>query len=236
MRSSSLAVGFVLAVATRLAAADGGFCATLSADQQAAAGLPRLSTAERTALDQLVAADLTLVRRGDFEELAGTFASRLTDAQIRAAGLDRLPPAELTKLNELTAAALALHPKPKERRKIRDADVFNAVPKPEIHGSISLTYGRSAGGGSFHGSSLWVDYFDPASGLGLSVGLSNFSGSGFYGYYPGSSYGWPFYDSAPGFLEGAYRGPFRNDYYSGDGLALRGPYARDLSARELRRY
>jgi hypothetical protein len=190
----------LLLISARLHAAEGGFGSTLSIDQQTAAGLIKLSAGERAALDQLVAMELALVRQSEPREFTGMFASRRTEAELKSAGLDRLTPAELTKLNELVAAALSARPKPKERPRIKDSEVFNPAPKPEIHGSISLTYGGGTGGRNFYGASLWVDYFNPATGLGLGVGVASYSSKGFSRYYPGY-FGSRYYSPGPFYLE-----------------------------------
>ncbi len=226
---AALTVG-LLVITTRLHATEGGFAATLSADQQTATGLAKLSAIERTALDQLVAVELGQVRQGELHEFNGTFVSRRTETERKSTGLDRLTPAELTRLNELVAAALAARPKPKERPRIKDSDVFNPAPKPEIHGSISLTYGRGAGGGDFHASSLWLDYFDPASDLGLSVGLSSFSGRGFYGYYP-DYYDSSYYSPVPFYLESSDRSVPRESFSYGEGQSFRAPTTWDSPGR-----
>ncbi len=210
----------LLAVATRLPAAEGGFVATVPSDQQLAAGLTGLSVSERQALDQLVAVELDLARHGGSGELAGTFSSRRSQPELKSTGLDRLTPPELAKLDELVAAALAARPKPKERPRIRDSDVFNPAPKPEIHGSFSLTYGRGSGGRSFHGSSFEVNYFDPAKGFGLYVGVANISGKGFYYGYP-DYYDSPYYPAGPFYFENSGIGVPRDNFSYGDGQSLR---------------
>ncbi len=86
----------LLAVAARLPAAEGGFTATVSRDQQTAAGLARLSVSEQQALDQLVAVEMDLARHGVSGELAGTFSGRRTKPELKSTGLDRLTPAELS--------------------------------------------------------------------------------------------------------------------------------------------
>jgi hypothetical protein len=216
---AALASGLLVLTANLDAA--GGFTSTLSTDQQATAGLTALAPAERAALDRLVAAELAVVRQGELRDLAGTFVSRRSEAEQKSAGLDRLTPAELAKLDELVAAALAARPKPKERPRLKDDDVIGAARKPEIHGAVSFAYGWG-GGGTFRASSLWVDYFDPASGLGVGIGLATISGDGFYGYYPdyyGSRYG----VAAPVYFDASYRGGLRDDYAYGTGESLRGP-------------
>lgn len=225
----------VLALAGALSAATGSFFSDLSAHQQATAGLSALSPAERTALDQLVAAELASGRRLLQDEISGSFVNRRTAEERQASGLDRLSAAELARLDELVAAALMLRPKPKERPRLKDDEVVSAARKLEIHGAVTLTYGWNRGG-SFHGASLWLDYFDPASGLSLGIGLSNFTGPGYYGgpgysgYYPddyGYGYGarlaapFSFYSDLPD------RGRSRHDFLLGDGPSIRGMAIRD---------
>lgn len=185
--------------------ASGGFSATLSTGQKIAAGLTTLTPAESDALDRLIATEVAQARTENSVELDGTFVSRRTELERKQAGLDRLTPAELTKLNGLVATAVAASPKPKERPRIKDSDVFTAARKPEVHGEFSLTYGRASGGGDFRAASMYVDIFDPNSGLEIGFGFSRSSGKGLYGFcpgYPGYGYGcgaglgW--YNSPPG--------------------------------------
>ena len=225
----ALTVG-LLVFASRSHAAEGGFATTLSAEQQTTAGLNKLSATERAALDQFVARELGQVRQGGLTAFNGTFVSRRTGLERQSAGLDRLTPAELTTLDELVATSLAAHPKPKERPRIKDSDVFNPPPKPEIHGSLSLTYGRGRGGRSFRGSSFSLDYFDPTTGLGLSVGLANYSGKGFYSYYP-DYYGWPDYNSELFYLESSAHGLSSESFRYGEGQSFRTMSAWDSSGR-----
>lgn len=178
--------------------ASGGFSETLSTVQKNAAGLTALTPAESDALDRLIAADAAQARAGNGVELEGTFVSRRTKPERKAAGLDRLSPAELTKLNGLVATTLAASPKPKERPRIKDSDVFSAPRKPEVHGEFSLTYGRVSGGGDFRSASMYVDIFDPNSGLEIGFGFSRSSGRGLYGFYPG----YPGYGSGYGYGAG----------------------------------
>ena len=215
-----LAAG-LLAV-TAAGAAEGGFTATLSSAQQSAAGLTALSPAERASLDQLVSREIALVRQEKSAEPDGAFIARCTGPEREHAGLDRLTATQQTRLNELVAAALFTRPVPRQRPRIKDNEVLNPAMKPEIHGSISLTYGRGSGGGSFHGAAFNVDYFDPASGLGLSVGIANYSGHGLYGFYP-AGFGYPYdygYDGL-GLMGGPYRFSPYDDPYYGDGETLR---------------
>lgn len=233
VRGAVLAV-WLLAFSTLLHAGTGGFTATLSSDQQSAAGLLTLSAPERAALDQLVAAELALVRQGELRYLASAFFNRRTEAERRAAGLDRLKPAEQTRLNELVAAALAIRPKPKERPRIKDDDILIAAPKPEIHGAVSLAFGWG-GGGTYRASSLWLDYFDPASGLGLGIGLANVSGHGFYGYYP-TYFGTGDYGLEPAFFDTSYRNALRDAFSYSSGQSFCAPVSGELAGRGHRRH
>lgn len=196
----------LVAVATISHGAPGGFSATLSMEQKNAAGLTALTPAESDALDRLIAADVAQARTENSVELDGTFVSRRTDLERKQAGLDRLTPAELTKLNGLVANAVAASPKPKERPRIKDSDVFAAPRKPEVHGEFSLTYGRASGGGDFRAASMYVDIFDPNSGLEIGFGFSRSTGKGLYGFcpgYPGYGYGYGY-----GAGLGWYNSPF----------------------------
>ena len=199
----------------------GGFTTTLPADTQAAAGLTILSVAERAALDRLVAQEVASAREQNITEFSGTFTARLAEEDRKAAGLDRLDPAQLAKLNELVATAIAARPKPKERPRIKDSEVFAAARQPEIHGSVTLAYGWG-GGRSFMGESLQLDYYDPDHHFGLSVGLNNSTGPGFYNNgYPGYyGYGPRYYDAAPFSYDASYRDDPRDDFIRGDGQSF----------------
>ena len=191
-----LLMGFVLVVANGMRAqnSQGGFTATLSSEQKNTSGLSTLTPEERDALDQLVKIEVAQARNEGATEWEGTLATRHTDAELHQAGLDRLTPEQLKKLNALIASAVAASPKPRDRPRLKDSDVF-AQSKPQVHGEISLTYGRTSGGGEIRGGSMWVDYYDPKSGISLGVGISRFSGTGLWGLYPYPSY----YDFGPGY-------------------------------------
>ena len=215
----------LLGLAVSLSAGEGGFNATLSTGQKNSAGLAVLTAEERALLDQLVAAELALVRRENGSEFEGTFAARRTEEERKQTGLDRLTPEQLTSLNGLIAAALATSPKPKERPRIKETEVFSPKRKPEVHGELSLTFGRGTGGSNFRAASMWVDVFDPNTGLGVGVGISQFSGKGFYRCRPGAGFD-PLSDYSPGFGYNGYSAsPFRNftadDLSDGDGRPTR---------------
>jgi hypothetical protein len=213
-------------------AAEGGFSATLSPEKQAAAGVAGLSAAERTALDRLVAGELAMIRGGEAPEFTGTFVSRRTEAERKSAGLDRLSTAQLEKLNEFIASALAPRPQPRERPRLKESDVLAAGRQARIHGSISVAYGWGGGDRDFWAESLWLEYYDPGSRIGLGLGLSNFDGAGFYGFYPDYYGFYPdyyggfgrryHYTRLPVYFEDNHREGPRGDFNLGEGRSFRG--------------
>jgi hypothetical protein len=228
------AVGLLIATPPLVAAAKGGFTATLSAEQREAAGLTTLSVDERAALDQLVADDLAFARREKMTVLDQPFVARLPETSRKQAGLDRLKPEQLAKLNELVAAAIAARPTPKERPRLKETDVLGNR-RPEIHGSVSVAYGWGAGGRDFRAGSLWLNYYDPESRIGIGVGISSMSGPGYYGYspyyysdryypdryYPASVGYVDYYDPLPIYVSSGGRGDFGGGF-RGDGACFRG--------------
>ncbi|MDI1250286.1 MAG: hypothetical protein PSV13_15595 [Lacunisphaera sp.] len=200
----------LLIMAASARAAEGGFTATLSADKQLAAGLTALTTAERAALDQFVAAELALARSDGKPEFTGTFVSRRSEAERKAAGLDRLTTAQLEKLNEWVAAVLN-RPQPKERPRLKASDVLSAARENRIHGSVTVAYGWGHGGRDMWAESLWLEYYDPERRFSLGIGLSNYDGDGFFGGYP-DYYG--FYPDYFGFYPDYYSAGYGNRYYS----------------------
>ena len=215
-------LAWALAASASLIAAEANFSATLSAEQQASTGLTTLTSEELAALDRLVAVDrlggtgLTAARPESLPELKNNFVARRSDEERKQAGLDRLTPAQLSQLNALIAGSNLGTPKPKDRPRIKDSEVFAAPKKPEVHGGFSLTYGRGSGGSSFRSASMWVDYFDPTTGLGLSVGMTRSKGNGFYGYYPYAYDYYPYYRSGLGFGGSPYRGFDQDNWYASE--------------------
>ena len=73
---------------------------------------------------------------------------------------------------------------------MKPGDIFTEQGRQrlQVHGGMSVTVGGGSGT-SFYGTSAWVNYYDPATGLGLGFSFSNYHGDGLYnGYYPGSYY------------------------------------------------
>jgi hypothetical protein len=82
----------------------------------------------------------------------------------------------LTEGETITADTYA-RPVPRSRPRLREGDVLSEQGRLRVHGGVSITVGGSSEG-SFYGGSGWVSYYDPVTGLGLSVGFSRMSGSG----------------------------------------------------------
>ncbi len=219
--SALLLAGSLLTLAGPARATEGGFVTTLAPEKQTAAGLTGLSPVEVLILDQLVAGELASVRRSAAAGLEGTFASRRTAAERQAAGLDRLTAGQLEKLNEYVAAALGARPKPKERPRLKESDVLAAArERSQIHGSVSVGYGWG-GGRDLWAETLWLEYYDPDSHVGIGIGLSNFNGNGRYGYNPDYQ-GRGYFASGPVALEASYRGGTREGFNYGEGQSFRG--------------
>lgn len=186
MRPSHLGLVFAatLAIASLAFAADGtgGFTATLSSEQQIAAGIARLSADEQTALNALVAREVSLARQGNVKAFAGTFSSRRQPAERAAAGLDRLVPAELEQLDLFVANAIAAGPaRPTLPRRLKPTDVARN-DRLEIHGEVTLAYGWGRGGRDMRAGSLYTEIHDKETGVTLGLGYSEFSGDGWWGY------------------------------------------------------
>lgn len=233
LRSGLLLAGLLATFGLNLRAADGGFTATLSAEEKTATGLDGLSVDETVALDQLVSDDLSRARQLKANLLPGTLASRHSEAAVQAAGLDRLTPEQLAKLDDLVAEVIAARPLPKDRPRLRGSEVLSEQGRLRVHGGMSFTVGGGSGS-SFYGSSAWVSYYDTVTGLGLSFAVSQFSGDGLYGYHPGYGYSGRAYSYAPiSYYSASPRTTFTGmgrslssggtRSFKGDGASLRGP-------------
>lgn len=190
IRSGLLLAGLLATLGSALRAADLGFTAGLTPEEQAAAGLPGLAPAELAALDRLVADDLARAQQLKTSALPGTLQSRHAEDRQKEAGLDRLTPEQLAKLNEFVDRTVYARPQPKERPRLKDSDVFTEEARLQVHGGMSFTYGWAGGGRSFRETAAWVSYYDPVTGIGLGFGFANYSGDGFYDYYPAGATGY----------------------------------------------
>jgi hypothetical protein len=213
MRPSHLGFLFAalitFAVASFAADGTGGFTATLSSEEQTAAGLTRLSADEQTTLNTLVAREVSLARQGNVKAFAGTFSSRRKPAERTMAGLDRLTPTELEQLDRLVATAIAAGPAPATLpRRLRPDDVAVRENRLEIHGEVTLAYGWGSGGRDMRAGSLYTEIYDKQTGVTLGLGYSQFSGDGWWGY------GDPYYYCDDYFLPGRMLLPSPRFVYS----------------------
>jgi hypothetical protein len=234
IRSGLLLTGLLLSLGLPLLAATDSFTATLSGEEQAAAGLNILTDAELETLDQLVADDLIRARQLKTSALHGSLGTRHPEAKIAAAGLDRLTPEQLARLNELVDKAVYARPQPRERPRLKESDVLSEQGRLQVHGGMSFTYGWAGGGRNFRETAAWVSYYDPVTGLGLGFGFSNFSGDSPYGYYMGDYYSRGVYPAAASYYSARPRTTFlsagqtdsldvRHVDFRGDGAGLRSP-------------
>lgn len=170
--------GLIIAVAS-VDAAQGGFTATLSVEQQASSGVASLTGEERAELNALVAAEIALARQGDIAGFAGTFSERRSDEEREAAGISKLSAAEVAELDRLVAALIAAGPV--QRQVPRRVNVSEGAQRDrlEVHGEISYSYGWGSGGRDFQGGSLSTVIFDRKTGT--TVGFT-------YGQYEGDLY------------------------------------------------
>mgnify|MGYP001550237427 FL=1 len=171
-----------LSSALHSAPAEAAFIAALSADDQAAAGLPKLTASERAELDRQIAREITLARQGDVIAFAKPFGDRRTSAQITATGLSRLSAGERTELDALVARAVARRPVTaftRYSKKSADDDAVETVTyRPQLHGQISLTYGTAGRGREFYGGSSTTIYDDPAHGFAAAFTYAEYHGKG----------------------------------------------------------
>ncbi len=215
----------VLGLATALFAADGGFLATLSEQEQTDAGLARLSAEQQLKLNTLVGREVSLARQGGVTAFAGTFSSRRQPEERAAAGLDALTPKEIEKLNALVAAAIAAKPVPvTTARRLREAQL-KEQRRFETHGQVTFVYGRGGRGRDFVGGSVYTEVYDRETGVSVGVGVSRYDGGGWwlpYDYYSGDLLLDTDYVPARALVSYAGPGPVA-DFGRGRGWVGRGP-------------
>lgn len=179
LRSLLLALACACAVVSAAGAAEGRFSQSLSAEELKLTGAERLTSDQIAVIDALIRRDLAAQltpRRGDAPP-AARFSQRLSDDERRNAGLAALSGPEIERLDALIArygvAAMAptlLAPPvfaPTGMR-LRPTETRTG---PEIHGSISLSYGFGKGYDERTGG-MTLSYEDPARGLAVVVGYS----------------------------------------------------------------
>lgn len=176
---AALALGLLTATAH---ADEPGFSAKLSAADQAAAGLTKLSAEQLAALDTQIAREITAARQGDVVAFSRSFLSRRTADQLASAGLATLTPEERTQLDAVVARAVAQRPTIVIKTlaaKAREQEAVETITyKPQIHGEVSLTYGMASGGRNFYGGSFTGIYDDPAHHLTVAFTYAEYHGKG----------------------------------------------------------
>jgi len=207
IRSGVLLAGLLATLGGSLHAED-RFTATLTAEEMASAGLNLLGSGELSTLDHLVARDLAQARQLNLTALPGSLSERHSETERQLAGLDRLSPEQLASLDRLVTNAIARRPEPKERPRLKDADLLSEQGRLRVHGGLSFTYGWAGSGRNFREASAWVSYYDTQTGLGIGFGFSNYSGDYLpYSSYPGYDYGRGYYP-----VNGTYPGASRFDW------------------------
>ncbi len=177
MRGIPILVGGWLVLASvGLAGVGGRFTQSLVPAEVAACGINRLSAGQAAELD-------ALVRRESAVEASATrplpaFSHRLSAAEFRAAGLDRLTAAQVARLDDLIerswavveAPAIAPYPAFPGGPRAVPSHVAVDRPRPQVPGDVTLGYGWGGGGSEKFGS-MDLNYYDPAYGLGVAVGI-----------------------------------------------------------------
>lgn len=194
------ALAVALAAVPRAAAdADTRFSQSLAIAERAETGFNRLSTDQVAILDALVRRDLsTQATSRPHDPLpAARFSQRLTADERTNAGLPLLTDKELARLDAL----IEHHASAVMARVLLAPPVFaptgmrlrplESRSAPEIHGSISLTYGVGKGGYSEKTGAMNLSYEDPVHNFSVLFGYSesHFKGSIPYrdGYLGGPS-------------------------------------------------
>lgn len=168
--------------AVRAGSVETPFTHSLSAADQAAIGLTKLSEEQRAALNGQIAVELSLARQGDVVAFAKSFSERRNPGQISATGLSLLSTTERAQLDVLIARAVAQRPAAASYRrpatKPADDAIETVTYRPQLHGEVSLTYGMASGGRNFYGGSFTTIYDDPAHHLTVAFTYSEFHGKG----------------------------------------------------------
>lgn len=171
------------AVAARATVTEVRFSRTLTATEQSATGLGKLSSDQLAILDALVRHDDDLKARSS-KPRAARFSERLSADERRNAGLTLLSPAEIEALDATidhpsesiatTSAATLASP---DSRSAAVKPIYTRAA-PEIHGSVTLAYGWGKGGSSERGGSMVLSFEDPEHHFAVLVGYSEVHAKG----------------------------------------------------------
>lgn len=180
----ALLLVLALSVATARAQPNPAFSAQLDPADLTAAGVDKLSTAQRAALDMQVDRELAVARQGDVVAFSRSFLRRRTADQTAAAGLAALSPAERTALDAFVARTVARRPAVivptlAAQAKAADDTVIETVTyKPQLHGEVTLTVGTAGRGRNFYGGSFTTVYEDTQRNFSVAFTYAEYHGKG----------------------------------------------------------
>lgn len=172
--------GLVIAAAAAGRAQEARFSQKLTATEQTAIGLEKLSSDQLAVLDALIRRDEKMYAKPDAAHPPpARFSQRLSADERKSTGLDLLTEAELTRLD-----ALVEQYRTGNLPSVAAESVSTVMqselkgPAPEIHGMISFTYGEGRGGSSEKGGAMLLNYDDPAHGFSLLMGYGEMHARG----------------------------------------------------------
>ena len=175
---------------------DRPFTESLASAERSSAGLAKLSAKQIEELNKQITKELKIARQGDVRGFSTSFSQRRTATQRKAAGLDLLTETELKVLDDVIARTMAQPSLPGTVARVTSIDSIETTRiKPQVHGSVSMTYGMASGGRSFYGGSMAMSVDDPNTGLSAAVQISQFRGDGLFF---GGGYGWGGYGCGRG--------------------------------------
>jgi hypothetical protein len=178
-----------LLLATAAGAAGAGFSDELSPADRAACGIEKLTSAQVSSLDSLVARDVTYAHQGGVTGFSSTFTERCTTQERAAIGIDRLSDDDRARLDTLVAREIAAGPPPSQAFTYSPPPKAAPPPPPtlvsqplhmEVHGDVSLTLGAGSHGSNFYGTSADLFVTDPTGKYTIGVGVSEYRGKGYF--------------------------------------------------------
>lgn len=199
LRLRLLIAGFVLgllpgALASAAPTESSRFTDSLTAQQKTDAGLTTLSSDNVAVINALVRQDEAAVQLHNNQIRSTRFSQRRTDHERNIAGLALLSAEQLAKLDDFVGRRFAPSPAPLMESvapiviNTSAIETNNESRRPEIHGSVSLTYGWSKGG-SVMGGDLTLYHVDPERRFSVFFNYSQYHGKGYMPlYYPGDVY------------------------------------------------
>ena len=182
--SPALLLILALIVATVRAQLNPAFSGQLDPADHTAAGLDKLSAAQRAALDTQVDRELAVARQGDVVAFSRSFLQRRPADQTAAAGFAALTPAERTAHDTFVARTVARRPAvivPTLAAKTKTADdtvIETVTYKPRLHGEVTLTVGTAGSGRNFYGGSFTTVYDDPQRNFSVAFTYAEYHGKG----------------------------------------------------------